>query len=206
MKKIKILFLTLFLIFTIFMAFFVYNQTKANPLDETVTITAEVLANVTINFTAIPEKRVPLTGNNSTQAYIEVRNVGSTTPIDTFGPIDTDNNGIYSSALPLTGITPGTYDVAVNGYSHLKLKKTVTLVSGLNNIDFTDAGTNPLLVGDAYGTGDNMVNSLDISYIQSQWGVIDSGVSDNRADVDENHQVNSMDVTKANANYGKVGD
>ena len=51
-----------------------------------------------------------------------------------------------------------------------------------------------------------MVNSVDVTYLVSKWAVNDAGVSDERADVDENGQVNSLDMTKTVNNYAVVGD
>jgi len=166
---------------------------------------------VLIDFTVIPEKRLPAVGNNSTLAIIEIRNVGETTALQTYAAVATNNDGEYSNLL-LTGIPPGTYDVVVKGYAHLKkMLSAQSLVEGANVLDFTLAGADPLLCGDVYtsGTipdGDNQVNSLDATYLVSHWGENDAGVSDERADVDENHQVNSLDMTKLINNYGTDGD
>ncbi len=166
---------------------------------------------VTINFTVIPEKRIPPTGNDSTRVLIYVYSVGSTIPIHVYSYYDTDNNGHYNG-LVLTGISPGTYDLAVKGYAHLRKRlNNVVLNSGVNDIDFSAGGTEKLLCGDvyvnaSYPDGDNMVNSVDVTYLTSRWAIMDSGVSDERADVDENGQVNSLDMTKVVNNYALVGD
>lgn len=166
---------------------------------------------VFIDFTVIPEKRLPAVGNNSTLAIIEVRNVGETTAINTYPAVATNNDGEYSN-LQLTGIPPGVYDVVVKGYAHLKkMLPAQSLAEGTNILDFTLVGADPLLCGDVYTgvttpDGDNQVNSLDATYLVSHWGENDGGVSDERADVDENHQVNSLDMTKLINNYGINGD
>ncbi len=168
-------------------------------------------SDVTIDFTVIPEKRIPPTGNNGTRVIIDIYAVGGTTPLHSYSYYDTDNNGHYTG-LVLTGTSPGTYDIAVKGYAHLRKRlNNVTLTAGTNNIDFTFAGTEKLLCGDvyvngAYPDGDNMVNSVDVTYLTSRWAINDAGVSDERADVDENGQVNSLDMTKVVNNYAVVGD
>jgi hypothetical protein len=167
--------------------------------------------NILLNFTVIPEKRVPITGNNGTRSIIEIYDTGGTVPVQIYSYYDTDNNGNYTG-LPLSGITAGTYDVSVKGYAHLRKRlNNVTLTGGTNTIDFTFTGTEKLLCGDVYTNvtypdGDNVVNSVDVTYLVSQWAVSDGGVSDERADVDENHQVNSLDMTKTVNNYAVVGE
>jgi len=161
-----------------------------------------------INFSVIPEKRIPLTGNNSTNAVLEVRELGTTNVLVSFSPLITDNNGDYTG-LTLTSIIRGNYDLVIKGYSHLKKKLTV---NGLLPGDYNskvEFGT--VLIGDVKITamlpnGDNQVNSLDMGYLVSQWGTGDTGVSENRSDVDENGIVNSLDMGKVIANYGLNGD
>jgi hypothetical protein len=166
---------------------------------------------VTIDFTVIPEKRIPAVGNDGTKVIIDVYAVGGAVPLNSYFYYDTDNNGNYTG-LALSGTSPGTYDIAVKGYAHLRKRlNNVVLTSGVNTIDFTFAGTDKLLCGDvyvngAYPDGDNMVNSVDVTYLVSKWAVNDAGVSDERADVDENGQVNSLDMTKTVNNYAVTGD
>jgi len=166
---------------------------------------------VSLNFIAVPEKRIPLSGNDSTRVLIYIYNPGDNVPIQTYSYYDTDNNGSYVG-LVLIGISPGTYDIAVKGYAHLRKRlSNVVLNEGNNNIDFTFVGTDKLLCGDVYTNGsypdgDNTVNSVDVTYLVSKWANNDSGVSDERADVDENGQVNSLDMTKVVNNYAVIGD
>lgn len=166
---------------------------------------------VLLDFTVIPEKRLPAVGNDGTRVVIDVYNPGGNTPVQSYSYYDTDNSGNYTG-LPLTGVSPGVYDIAVKGYAHLRKRLNgVALSSGTNTVDFTFAGADKLLTGDvyvngAYPDGDNMVNSVDVTYLVSKWAVNDAGVSDERADVDENGQVNSLDMTKTVNNYAVVGD
>ncbi len=168
-------------------------------------------SSVLLNFTVIPEKRVPQIGNNGTRVIIYIYNTGGTIPIKSYSYYDTNNNGNYTG-LQLTGIMSGTYDIAIKGYAHLRKRlNNVILTSGTNTVDFTFAGSDKLLCGDvyvngSYPDGDNTVNSLDVTYLVSRWAVTDAGVSDERADVDENSQVNSLDMTKTVNNYAIIGD
>jgi len=168
-------------------------------------------ANVSLDFTVIPEKRIPFTGNNGTRVLIYIYRVGGTVPLHAYSYHDTNNNGHYVG-LSLSGIMPGTYDIAVKGYAHLRKRlNDVTLTEGINTVDFTFMGSDNLLCGDIYTNGsyidgDNKVNSIDVTYLVSKWAINDTGVSDERADVDENGQVNSLDMTKTINNYAVVGD
>lgn len=166
---------------------------------------------IELDFTAIPEKRIPAVGNDGTRVVIDVYNIGGNIPIQSYSYYDTDNNGNYTG-LVLAGINSGTYDIAVKGYAHLRKRLNgVVLTTGANTVDFTFAGTDKLLCGDvyvngSYPDGDNMVNSIDVTYLVSKWAVNDLAVSDERADVDENGQVNSLDMTKTVNNYAVIGD
>lgn len=166
---------------------------------------------VKLSFVAIPEKRIPSTGNDGTKVIIYVYSVGSQSPLHSYFYYDTDNNGNYSN-LELTGLSAGTYDLAIKGYSHLiKRVNNINLNVGNNFVDFTNASNDKLLCGDLYTNGiypngDNKVNSVDVTYLVSKWALEDFGVSDERADVDENHQVNSLDITKVVNNYALIGD
>ena len=155
----------------------------------------------TIDFIALPEKRIPTTGNDSTIATIEVRNPGDT-DIRFSGSVVTTSNGTYSGLVISNIADSGTYDITVKGYSHLRKKKTsVTINSGMT-IDFTDAGTAKLLSGDVNAaSGDNKVNGIDLALIVS--GL--SG-SDNRLDLNQDTTVNGIDLTNAVSNLNVVGD
>lgn len=168
-------------------------------------------SSVMLDFIVIPEKRVPLVGNNGTRVIIDIYNTGEAIPIQSYSYYDTDINGKYIG-LQLIGVMAGTYDIAVKGYAHLRKRlNNIALVSGTNTVDFSLAGSDKLLCGDVYVSGsypdgDNTVNSIDITYLVSKWAVADIGISDERADVDENHQVNSLDMTKVINNYAVIGD
>lgn len=155
---------------------------------------------IPINLIAIPEKRIPSSGNNSTLLTVEVREQGSTSPV--FSQVITTSSGGTYSGLLVTGLNPGTYDVAVKGYSHLRTKKTgVSLVSGAT-IDFTDSAVNPLFCGDVNSTdGDNKVNGIDLTLIVG--GLTGTEV---RYDLNRDGVVNGIDLTNAVTNLNDTGD
>lgn len=156
---------------------------------------------VPINVIAIPEKRIPTTGNNSTHLNIEVRQPGSTTDVFS-GTVITTANGTYSG-INLTNVSNGgTYDITAKGYSHLRRKKTNTTITSGGTIDFTSAGASPLLSGDVNGgTGDNKVNGIDLTLI-----VGGLNGSDERLDLNRDTKVNGIDLTNAVDNINKTGD
>ena len=161
----------------------------------------DLSGNVQLDFIAVPEKRSPLVGNDDSHVTVEVRNPGSTTILFS-QTIDTDIDGEYAT-LDLTGISPGIYDLTAKAYSHLRKKKeNVNLGVGINNLDFTDAGTDKVLCGDVnLVNGDNKVNSLDVTLLVADWFS-----ADERIDLNQDGQVNSIDMTNMVTNFNQVGD
>ncbi len=144
-----------------------------------------------LNLKALPEMRVPATGNFDAHLTVEVRNPGQVIPL--FSQIvDTDNNGKYSN-LALTGISPGAYDLTAKGYSHLRDKEAnIVLTAGSNSVDFSNGETDYLLAGDVNGTnGDNLVNSIDIAIEVLK---LDQGLGVEREDLNQDNIVNSIDL------------
>ena len=151
-----------------------------------------------INFIAIPEKRIPSTGNNGTLLTVEVRNPGSTTPLYS-STVITGSGGTYSGMAIF--IPSGTYDITAKGYSHLRLKKTNQALSNGITIDFTGAGISPLLSGDVNAaTGDNKVNGIDLTQIVT--GLMSYNV---RYDLNRDTRVNGIDLTNAVSNLNVTG-
>lgn len=151
-----------------------------------------------IHFIAIPEKRVPTTGNNGTLVTVEIRNPGETTPLYS-NTVNTGSGGTYSG-FTIT-LTPGTYDITAKGYSHLRVKKTNQSLSNGVTIDFTSAGVSPLLSGDVNGSdGDNKVNGIDLTQIVS--GLTSYHV---RYDLNRDSKVNGIDLTNAVSNLNVTG-
>lgn len=165
-----------------------------------VQITQASGSGMTINLRAKPEKRVPSTDNDSTRLTVEIRSVGSTSPL--YSTTVTTSSGGSFSGLVLTSLEPGTYDITAKGYSHLRLKKSGVALSTGVVIDFTNAGTNPLLSGDVNsGSGDNKVNGIDLTQLVGEL----TG-SDVRMDLNRDGRVNGIDLTNAVSNLNVVGD
>jgi hypothetical protein len=156
---------------------------------------------VDIDIIAVPEKRVPLTGNDDSHVTIEIRNPGGTTPLFS-QTVDTDVDGEHGT-MNIAGISPGTYDLTAKAYSHLRRKKeNVVLGAGLNTVDFTDVGTDKVLCGDVNLVyGDNKVNSLDVTLLVADWFS-----TDERIDLNQDGQVNSIDMTNMVTNFNLTGD
>lgn len=158
-----------------------------------------VVSSMSINVIAIPEKRIPTTNNNSTRLTVELRSVGSTTPLDSELVI-TGSGGTYSGVT--FQLNPGTYDITAKGYSHLRRKKTSVALTNNSTVDFTDVGTNKLLCGDVNSTnGDNKVNGIDLSLIVA--GL--TGTSE-RLDLNRDGIVNGIDLTNSVTNLNVTGD
>jgi len=176
----------------------------AQTTDSDITVTING-GGIILDFTAVPEKRIPLTGNDDSHVTIEVRNIGSTTPLFT-QTVTTDTAGTYSG-LTLTGLTPGTYDITAKAFSHLRRKKSsISLLGGTVVVDFTDASTNKVLCGDVNTAspstnGDNKVNGIDLTLINI--GLLGSS---EKLDLNQDGKVNGIDLTCAITNLTRVGD
>ncbi len=167
---------------------------------ESVVISVEIISHTSIDVIAIPEKRIPLFGNDSTILTIEVREPGQTTPLYTT-EVTTDAYGGYSGAL-LPGIAPGTYDLTVKGHSHLRLKKSLVSIFEGARVDFSENRTIKLLSGDVNHThGDNYVNGIDLSLLVSD--LLGSTV---RYDLNRDGRVNGIDLSNTVANLLVLGD
>lgn len=151
-----------------------------------------------INVVAIPEKRTPTTGNNGTILTVEVRDPGSSTPLIS-QTVTTGSGGTYSGMN--IALTPGTYDIAAKGFSHLRVKRTGLSLAQNTTVDFTAGGTSPLLCGDVNGlSGDNKVNGIDLTQIVSGLATYDV-----RYDLNRDGRVNGIDLTNAVSNLNQVG-
>lgn len=151
-----------------------------------------------INLIAIPEKRIPASGNNGTLLTVEVRNTGQTTPLFS-ETVVTGSGGTYTGMV--ITLAPGTYDITAKGYSHLRVKKTNQSLSNGLTIDFTASGVSPLLSGDVNSTnGDNKVNGIDLTQIVS--GLTSYHV---RYDLNRDTRVNGIDLTNAVSNLNVTG-
>ena len=153
-----------------------------------------------INLIAAPEKRVPSTGNDDTRLEVEVRNIGSTTPL--LRQIVRTGSGGTFSGFTLTGINAGSYDITAKGYSHLRRKMPGVSLSSGTTIDFSTGGTVKLLCGDVNSSsGDNLVNGIDLTLI-----INDLTGNTERYDMNRDTVVNGIDLTNAITNLTETGD
>ena len=163
------------------------------------TVGLVVVGSTSINVIAIPEKRIPGTGNNSTLLTVEVRSIGSTTPL-TSTTVNTGSGGTYSGITLM--LTPGTYDITAKGFSHLRRLKSSVAIANNTTVDFSDGGTFKLLSGDVNSTdGDNKVNGIDLSLIVA--GLLGGSA---RLDLNRDSIVNGIDLTNAVTNLNVTGD
>jgi hypothetical protein len=152
----------------------------------------------TIDLIAIPEKRIPSSGNHGTLLTVEVRNPGSTTALFS-QTVNTSSGGTYSGLT--VSLDAGTYDITAKGYSHLRVKKSSQSLTNDVTIDFSAAGTSPLLSGDVNGSsGDNKVNGIDLTQIVSGLTAYSA-----RYDLNRDSRVNGIDLTNAVTNLNDTG-
>lgn len=161
----------------------------ASTQNGTVTVVNKVSVNFKVKFQGISEKRadktVKLTFKQDGQVMIGSKEV----------QVNSDQNGIYSGNL--SGITLGTYDIFVKGWSHLGKKFSgVSLEQITNSFDWT--GTT-LLAGDA--DGNNIINIQDFGIL-----VTDYQKTQSRADFNLDGVVNIQDFRFIAENYLKQGE
>jgi hypothetical protein len=159
---------------------------------------ATIVVPVTIEIKAWPEKRWPRTGNWSLEATLDLREPGEVTPTES-ATVTTDNLGIGRVEFAPTF---SLRDAALKGIAHLrKVLRNVDLVPGENSLDFTLGGTFYLLAGDTHRSQDNLVNSLDLSYLLNRLNTREV-----ISDLNRDSLVNSLDINILLANLMKWGD
>ena len=162
------------------------------------------------NLTAIPEKRIPNVNetqvqNLSTLMRLKFYHAGADRTneanVVTTTMVTTSDSG--TEYYYIDAFTTSSFDVVGKGYSHLSRALTgVTPVNGVANLDFTNSGADPLLSGDInQSLGDDEINALDISVLVNAWGQDDS-----RADLNQDHEVNSIDISNLLSNFNETGD
>ena len=160
---------------------------------------ATIVVPITLNIKAWPEKRWPRTGNWSTRATVDLRELGVPTVLYSENATTT-NAGLGTAEF--TDATVRNYDVSVKGLSHLrKIVRGASIVADTNYIDFTFGETFYILAGDTHPSSDNLVNSLDLSVVLN-----DLNSSDEVSDLNRDSQVNSLDINILLANLMKWGD
>ena len=163
----------------------------------------ETLGQPLLFIRAIPEKRLPSSGNNSTILRVIVYDI-ATENIMLDGSVTTDKDG-FDRTLFFPDYTnlPKSYNFLIKGYSHLKKRiNNVPLTANLDLADLSFGVTVFLLAGDTNGiSGDNYINSLDFSVISNN-----IYTSDYKTDLNQDKYVNGLDYAIAATNILKFGD
>lgn len=198
-----------------------------------ISVTAEVTGDVkAVVQWAVPELRVGETifvpgaepgTNDDTNFYLTIRSSDNNDDVILFtmpALETTDVDGTHSSNITLTGITAGTYDIGFKGAAHLtKVLDDVALINGTNTLNITQPdnsapkGTQVLLGGDINGAGttpatlgDDVVNSVDISFMSSVFNNADPTGNGIRANINQDNIVNSVDLSILLKNLDVEGD
>lgn len=154
-----------------------------------------------LNVKARPEKRV-LLPNWGTQLTVDVYKSGSF--IGT-ALTQTDNQGEASVDLCAAGLTEfgGTYDFKVRGLSHLYMEyeDEPALYTAESDIDFSESETISLFAGETSNIFDNYINSLDLST-----QIVHLYSDDNKNDLNQDKDVNSLDISNTIWNFYMNGD
>ena len=126
---------------------------------------------------------------------VDVYPQGGTTPVNQFTP-----SGSSIGETVVTGLAPGTYDIAVKSSNYLQKIGSITVVAGANVMDIGE-----LLAGDA--NDDNVVGLEDFSVFAATFnlGVGDPGY-DGRADFNGDDLVTLEDFSLLAANFNISGD
>jgi len=161
--------------------------TGSNP--QAVTVTSKLVkGTVTLqNYTAT-RNLVPVT--------IEIRNVGSTTPLDS-QTVTLDANGNFQMA---TTLAAGTYDITAKGSPWLRerLSSQTLTATGISGLSYS------LINGDI--NGDNTISLADFGKLKLAYGSVpgDSNWNPN-ADLDGNGSVGLSDFGILKLHYGQSG-
>ena len=156
-----------------------------------------------LNFRAVPEKRLPPTGNNSTILRVKMYQEGTENLVFD-QTATTDLNGYSNDEISLQDVTlSATYDFLIKGYSHLQHRKNgVTMATGTEFIDFSEGETIFEKAGDVNGTdGDNYVNGIDLSILGNH-----IYTDDYRNDLNQDDLVNGLEFSIAVTNLYQWGD
>ena len=113
----------------------------------------------------------------------------------------TDANGHWE----ITGVIEGDYDVEVEMDRYLDAQRSTSGHVTLSAGGSVDAGFVKLRGGDCDGNA--RVGSLDASIVATEFGNSHPtpGITDMRADINDDYKVNILDCAILGGNYGKVG-
>lgn len=173
-------------------------------------------ATATLDLIFSPQGRYgAVLSNDQTKVTIEIRPVGGNAGSFIFSQtVTTLADGSYSG-LSLNAVPPGTYDITAKGWASLRVKKTIiSIISGLNSIDFTDAGSNRAKVGDVdisnrFGVGsaeegDNEISAADYSVLVGNYNL--SGPAYDKINLDQyDSSASAADYSILVSNYNLTG-
>ncbi len=126
---------------------------------------------------------------------VDVYPQGSTTPAYQFTP-----TGTAAGEAVVTGMAPGTYEVAIKSSNYLQAVETIIVVSGANTLDMGE-----LKAGDA--NNDNKVSLEDSSITSGTFNVLPGGTGfDIRADFNGDGKVTLEDFSLMAGNFNTAGD
>jgi len=168
--------------------------------EPTVTISAYIKAQG-VKFKVYPEKRHTVTGNWSTVANITMENCQDNTQID-FNNIITNDNGEGQFTLPESPVVAGgTWRFYVKGLSHLIKKFNCYPIDRVITIINLYAEDRKLKAGEISPVFDNLINSLDLSFISRNLYT-----NNNISDLNFEGTVNALDLSNLIYNYYQAGD
>ena len=186
------------------------NTILSNPDGEELGISLEAGCTLTVHGHGSVEGDVELQGRFVAGGSLE-RHADASVKI-TGGPGggfeyngSTDANGHWE----ITGVIEGDYDVEVEMGRYLDAQRSTSGQVTLSAGGSVDAGFVKLLGGDCNDDTVHtaVVDSLDASIVGSQFGNIHPtpGITDMRADINDDYKVNILDCAILGGNYGKVG-
>lgn len=166
------------------------------------TFTTAEVEGLFLYLRAVPEKRLPPIGNNSTILRVKIFDSASGELL-LDETTTTDKDG-YDSGISLEEVSlPGQFDFLVKGYSHLNYRKdNIVINSSGELVDLSEEETVFLKAGDVNGTdGDNYVNGLDLSILGNH-----IYTDDYRNDLNQDKLVNGLEFSIAVTNLYQWGD
>jgi len=175
-------------------------------------------------ITVRPEQRFVGNGNNyDTDFYfylLNADNLNHQTVYQYSSLLSSNSSGVAFPYATLDGVVPGVYDALIKPKAHLaKLQNNAYFQAGDNNLNFTNPDNGPtigssvLIAGDIDGAGnspnsfgDNVINSVDISVLLSQFGSNDPSGNFIRANFNQDTVVDQADLNILLGNLDKEGD
>jgi hypothetical protein len=176
------------------------NQ-RVLQVDDDVQVGAVVSA-CQFELTVYPEKRIPATGNWSTQLTVDIYNTSDVYQ-DSF-TATSNSLGVANVDICAQGVNlpPGNYNFRIRGFSHLRREfaNYPAFQNQFTSIDFT-TGSEVLFAGETSNVYDNYINSLDLS---TQINALYSASVKN--DLNRDGVVNSLDISNTLFNFFDTGD